>query len=44
VLNQHLTPYVRYGDLMARVALLLSGMLLLGNVARTIRPEAFERK
>lgn len=40
-LNDHRTPYVRFGDLIARIALLLSGMLLLGNLARTIRPEAF---
>ncbi|MTB52327.1 apolipoprotein N-acyltransferase [Lewinella sp. W8] len=43
-LNQHLTPYVRFGDLTARIALLLSAMLLLGNLARTIRLEAFAQK
>ncbi|NJB86029.1 apolipoprotein N-acyltransferase [Lewinella marina] len=36
-LNDALTPYVRYGDILARVAALLAVMALLSNLARTLR-------
>ena len=39
-LSDAVTPYVRYGDLIARVSLLLAGMLLLTNLARQLRPDA----
>ena len=39
-LNDALTPYVRYGDLTSRVALLLLVLVLLNNVARWLRPAA----
>lgn len=38
-LNDAITPFVRFGDLVARVALLLTGMILLSNVARSLRRE-----
>ena len=40
-LNDATTLYVRLGDLLARVALLVFAMIFLGNVARTVRPAAF---
>ncbi|MEL7162437.1 MAG: apolipoprotein N-acyltransferase, partial [Bacteroidota bacterium] len=43
-LNDAITPYVRFGDIVARLALLLTAMAFLSNVARTIRPEAFAKK
>ena len=39
-LNDAVTPYVRFGDLTARVAMLLAVMALLSNVARTLRRRA----
>ena len=36
-LNDAVTPYVRFGDLVSRVALLLAGMVLLSNLARSLR-------
>ena len=36
-LNDHITPYVRFGDIPARVALLLAVMALLSNLAHTLR-------
>ncbi len=39
-LNDAITPYVRYGDLVSRVALLLAAMVLLSNVAHTLRRRA----
>ena len=39
-LNDAITPYVRYGDLISRVALLLSAMAFLSNLARTLRRRA----
>ncbi|MCP9236712.1 apolipoprotein N-acyltransferase [Lewinella sp. JB7] len=36
-LNDAVTPYVRFGDIIARVALLLAAMCLLSNIARTLR-------
>jgi len=37
LLNDAVTPYVRFGDVVSRVALLLAGMILLSNVARSLR-------
>ncbi|OAV43263.1 apolipoprotein N-acyltransferase [Lewinella sp. 4G2] len=42
-LNDELTLYVRYGDIIARIGVLVFLMVLLANVARTIRPAAFEK-
>lgn len=42
-LNDKVTLYVRTGDFTARVAVLVFLMILLANVARTIRPEAFSK-
>jgi apolipoprotein N-acyltransferase len=39
-LNDAVTPYVRFGDLAARIALLLSVMALLSNLAHTLRRKA----
>ena len=36
-LNDSITPYVRFGDLPARVALLLAAVALLSNLAHTLR-------
>lgn len=36
-LNDVITPYVRYGDIISRVALLLAAMVLLSNLARSLR-------
>ena len=36
-LSEGRTLYVRWGDAIARVALLLAGMILLGNLARSLR-------
>lgn len=36
-LNDAITPYVRFGDIVSRVALLLAGMVLLSNLARSLR-------
>jgi apolipoprotein N-acyltransferase len=36
-LNDALTPYVRFGDIPARVALLVAAMALLSNLAHTLR-------
>ncbi|TXF89027.1 apolipoprotein N-acyltransferase [Neolewinella aurantiaca] len=36
-LNDAITPYVRYGDIVSRIALLLAGMVLLSNLARSLR-------
>lgn len=37
LLNDAITPYVRFGDVVSRVALLLAGMVLLSNLARSLR-------
>lgn len=37
-LNDAITPYVRFGDMVSRLALLLAGMVLLNNLARTLKP------
>ena len=39
LLNDAITPYVRFGDVVSRVALLLAGMVLLSNLARSLRRE-----
>ena len=39
-LNDAVTPYVRFGDLTARVAVLLAVMVVLSNLARTLRRRA----
>ena len=39
-LNDAVTPYVRFGDIIARVAVLLAVMVLLSNLARTLRRRA----
>ncbi|WP_116107017.1 apolipoprotein N-acyltransferase [Lewinella sp. IMCC34191] len=39
-LNDAVTPYVRFGDLTARVAMLLAAMALLSNLSRTLRRRA----
>ena len=39
-LNDAVTPYVRFGDLMARVSMLVAAMALLSNLARTLRRRA----
>ncbi len=39
-LNDAITPYVRYGDLISRVALLLAAMAFLSNLAHTLRRRA----
>ena len=39
-LNDTVTPYVRYGDLTSRVAWLLTVMVVLSNLARTLRRRA----
>ncbi len=39
-LNDAITPYVRYGDLLSRVALLLAAMVFLSNLAHTLRRRA----
>ncbi len=36
-LNDTITPYVRFGDILSRIALLLAGMVLLSNLARSLR-------
>ncbi len=36
-LNDSITPYVRFGDIPARIALLLAAMALLSNLAHTLR-------
>jgi len=36
-LNDAVTPYVRFGDVVSRVAMLLAGMVLLSNLARSLR-------
>ena len=36
-LNDAITPYVRFGDMVSRIALLLAGMVLLSNLARSLR-------
>jgi len=36
-LNDSQTLYVRWGDIVARVALLLAGMIVLGNLTRSLR-------
>lgn len=36
LLNDAITPYVRFGDLVSRVAMLLAGMVLLSNLARSL--------
>ncbi|MBB4080162.1 apolipoprotein N-acyltransferase [Lewinella aquimaris] len=36
-LNDAVTPYVRFGDIPSRIALLLTAMALLSNIARTLR-------
>ncbi|MFT7227052.1 MAG: apolipoprotein N-acyltransferase [Neolewinella sp.] len=38
-LNDAITPYVWFGDIVSRVALLLAGMVLLSNLARSLRRE-----
>lgn len=38
-LNDAITPYVRFGDITARIALLLTAMVLLSNLAKTLRPD-----
>jgi apolipoprotein N-acyltransferase len=38
LLNDAITPYVRFGDMVSRLALLLAGMVLLNNLARTLKP------
>lgn len=38
LLNDAITPYVRFGDMVSRLALLLAGMILLTNLARTLKP------
>ena len=42
-LNDAVTPYVRFGDILARIAVLIFTMTLLTNIARTVRPAAFAR-
>ena len=39
-LNDAITPYVRFGDIPARIAILLAVMALLSNLARTLRRRA----
>ncbi|PPK85300.1 apolipoprotein N-acyltransferase [Neolewinella xylanilytica] len=39
-LNDAITPYVRFGDLTARVAMLLAVMAVLSNLSRTLRRRA----
>lgn len=36
-LNDAITPYVRFGDLISRVAMLLTAMVLLSNFARSLK-------
>lgn len=40
LLNDARTLYVRWGDVLARIALLLTGMIVLSNVARSLRKAA----
>lgn len=37
LLNDAITPYVRFGDMVSRVAMLLAAMVLLSNLARSLR-------
>jgi len=36
LLNDAVTPYVRFGDVVSRIALLMAGMVLLSNLARSL--------
>jgi len=38
-LNDAITPYVRFGDMVSRIAMLLAAMVLLSNLARSLRRE-----
>ncbi len=42
-LNDAITPYVRFGDIISRIALLLAGMVLLSNLARSLRGKKDKR-
>lgn len=37
LLNDAITPYVRFGDIVSRIAMLLTAMVVLSNVARTLQ-------